>query len=555
MMRRTPAATLGLLILAQCVSAGEMRLAAPPQFSPRVERFARQEISFEIEGPVANPYDPAEVSVVCDLTTPSGARIRVPAFWYRRFDAVRNTPEDQEGWRVRLTPLEEGQYVATLGLSRRGAPVEALGQIRFTCVGSGRTGFVGARDGRLVVSTGGNFLALGANRCWGDVRRTEAYLDDLALLASHGATVVRVWLAPWWLPVERERGVYDQAACARLDAIFDEAERLGLRIILCIEQHGNLEPAGGEVARWPEHPYNASNGGPCRSVRDFFSRAEARRLFRNRLRYLAARYGYSTALLAWEIFNEVEYVPLEHGGFAWNEWLVEDWHSEMSEYLRGEDAHGHLISTSSDPSLQFRLAADGAVDLVQLHVYAEKDLPDSVVREVSRARSETRLPVIVGEFGLRGTEMSPDDVSRCLFAATLSGAAGALPWIQDERDMTRYLERIQAARQFFDDDFVRAGPVEKAEVRPRKAVPGFTSVLGLRAGGDMWLLAPRGTPLELEAAVSARGEYSVEYWNPFAGVIVRRSRVTADDAALVVPLADAGEEVALKISWLRPEDR
>ena len=66
-------------------------------------------------------------------------------------------------------------------------------------------------------------------------------------IARTGSRVLRVWLAPWWLPVERRMGRYDQAACARLDVIFEKAESLGLDVILCVEQHGNFEPAGREV--------------------------------------------------------------------------------------------------------------------------------------------------------------------------------------------------------------------------------------------------------------------------------------------------------------------
>jgi len=560
-------AWVGTLMASRGVPAAELRLVAPPQFSPVVERYGLQEISFRLEGPVANPYDPDDTSVMADLRTPSGARLRLPAFYYRRFHPFRNTPDDEAGWRLRFTPSEEGEYSAAITLSRRGGPRETLANVRFRCVASGRTGFVTARGRRLVLTTGEPFLALGANRCWGEVRRSELYLEEMALLARHGASVVRVWLAPWWLPVERERGVYDQAACARLDAIMAEAERLGLKVIICIEQHGNLEPAGGEVGLWPGHPYNAVNGGPCRTVRDFFSRAEARRLFRNRLRYLAARYGYSTALLAWELFNEVEYVPLENGGLAWNSWLVEDWHAQMARYLREADAHGHLVATSSDPALQSRLVEAGVVDVMQLHVYADADLTDRVIEEVSRACRTASVPVIVGEFGIKGGTTSPEELTRCLFGATLSGAAGALPWVQDAPDLGPYLELWTAARRFFDRSFESGGAFEESDLRlrnvPARRDGASPRLVALRGGDETWVLVLAGgqeaqpwrAGAALEVPEAAPGEYAIEYWNPHAGRIVRRRRLRVERPPLRVSFDELAGDLALKISWLRADGR
>ena len=40
---------------------------------------------------------------------------------------------------------------------------------------------------------------------------------------------------------------------------------------------------------------------------DFFTDERAKADYKNRLRYLVARYGYSTSVFAWEFFNEVCY--------------------------------------------------------------------------------------------------------------------------------------------------------------------------------------------------------------------------------------------------------
>ncbi|MCZ0212168.1 hypothetical protein OZK63_43170, partial [Streptomyces sp. UMAF16] len=54
---------------------------------------------------------------------------------------------------------------------------------------------------------------------------------------------------------------------------------------------------------WNNNPYNIANGGPCNNTWDFFSNSTAKNLFKNRMRYIIARYGYSNTIMSWELFN------------------------------------------------------------------------------------------------------------------------------------------------------------------------------------------------------------------------------------------------------------
>ena len=71
---------------------------------------------------------------------------------------------------------------------------------------------------------------------------------------------------------------------------------------------------------WYLSYYNVANGGFLSKpqglllyirfslwlfIPDFFTDERAKADYRNRLRYLVARYGYSTSVFAWEFFNEV----------------------------------------------------------------------------------------------------------------------------------------------------------------------------------------------------------------------------------------------------------
>lgn len=50
------------------------------------------------------------------------------------------------------------------------------------------------------------------------------------------------------------------------------------------------------------------NGGLLTRAQDFFTDKRAKAFFKQRLAYLAARWGYSPSVFAWEFFNEGEFV-------------------------------------------------------------------------------------------------------------------------------------------------------------------------------------------------------------------------------------------------------
>jgi hypothetical protein len=442
----TAVAIRGLLFLSICSPAAGSPAATPAsvQYRERVLQCSRQELKFQLDVESLNPYDPADIRVEAVLLLPSGQTLTVPAFYWEAWDPVLNPPEKESAWIVRFTPLEAGRYEVGIYVSRRGGLFELLAEAAFTSEPSNLSGMI-RRDGeRLLDSQGNPFMAYGVNFCWGDMRDLPAYLERMRLTAAHEFNCIRVWLCPWWLPIEEMPGLYDQNACARLDRIMQQAESLGLQVILCIEQHGNFQPEDGPGGLWPrhQHPYNIANGGPCASPREFFSDESARTLFKNRLRYIVARWGYSASLLSWELFNEVELVSLEDG-FEGNQQLIADWHREMSWFLRETDPHAHLISTSSDIPLQRLLAREGAVDVIQLHLYDQEDIARKVLDVTSQVVEEAAVPVFVGEFG-EAALSSREAIAKGMAAAFSAGAAGALPWLQDTASPVPYLEDLRS---------------------------------------------------------------------------------------------------------------
>jgi len=557
------------LQFASCIAvliAGGIRAETtdiPLTFSATVPLYGVQEVSFQLPFKTANPYDPDEIAVDGLFSMPSGRDVRVPAFFFAECDPVTGSPTGKRAWKLRFTPEEKGTHLFKVVVSRWKAPVEEIAVAGFKCTPPTQRGFVRVREGDFVTDGNERYFPFGANRCWGDPRDPYAYFEDMESLAAAGANCIRVWLVPWWLPLEAARGVFDPAASARLDAIMSKAEALGLRVILCLEQHGNFEPEGGEIGRWKSHPYNAENGGPCRTTEEFFTSAEARRLFRNKLRYLVARWGYSTSLLAWELFNEVELVPAEEGRLIEeNREAILSWHREMASFLRRCDPFDHLVATSSGTGLQRQLVADGAVDFIQLHLYvhARDELASRVHERLTSLHEKLDSPILVAEFGPVGYKGDDCSITRGIFAARMAGS-GALPWLQDLPDPAPAYLRLKAARGFFagarpwvNDLAPVAGQatLETADAnQPDQEEGRSLYVLALAGEGAAILYAhalgaTKGTAAFLIPSLTP-GNYAVAAWDPARGIVLHRWTAAADANGLALTIPDFPGEIALTI--------
>jgi hypothetical protein len=209
------------------------------------------------------------------------------------------------------------------------------------------------------------------------------------------------------------------------------AEVRGIRLIVVLLEPGMFNPS----ERWRENPYNAANGGACATPADFLTEPRARAAFKNQVRYIAARWGQSPSILAWEWMNEVNSAP----GFETERlapWLV-----EMTAHLRAHDPARHLTTISyaavdGDP----RVWMMPEIDLVQRHEYASGDpkwfattfdAGGAAIR-FKQVRELAGKPLIVGEFGANSAIERPSGAYRQgiqlrngLWASVFAGMAGS----------------------------------------------------------------------------------------------------------------------------------
>src|SRR4051794_33974662 len=83
------------------------------------------------------------------------------------------------------------------------------------------------------------------------------------------------------------------------DDLFGLLEKVGLRVLLTPYDTFFM------WIRWRQHPYNRFNGGVCASRRVWLTCPAMREAIKNRLAFASERWGGSSALFAWDIWNEV----------------------------------------------------------------------------------------------------------------------------------------------------------------------------------------------------------------------------------------------------------
>ena len=546
-----------------------------------VERYDRFETTASISPEPANPFDPAQIDVQGVFVDPAGRRWNMPGFWYqghtRALVEGREvlTPAGAPVWKVRFAPNAVGRWtwwwtVRTPAGTTRSQP-RALEVVAGDNPGFVRRAFGDSRY--LVHDDGSSFFAVGENTGWYDQRGTFAYDSWYARLAAQGANFSRLWMPSWAFGIEWDntplgdyRARLDRAW--QLDRVIREGEHRGIYTMLSLLNHGAFSTQFN--SEWASNPYNAANGGPLAEPKQFFTNATAKELFKRRLRYIVARWGYSTHVHSWELWNEVDLTD----GYA--SAAVTAWHREMRDYLRSIDPARHLVSTSFAVfAIDDRVWGQAGLDYTQYHFYSQsgalKLLPD-IARDMAtwlpdRQRRFTR-PVLFGEFGVdsRGPAetMASDPFAiglhDGLWAGALSSSFGTgMTWWWDnyiDVQPDRFYPMFGAVARFVDgvhwakERLEAASATATSSTRPLlvTGVQGPARVLlWLKNDNHQWdhpdfsAITDGVVTLRL-----APGDWCGAWWDTAAGRPRARVRVTADAGPVALPAPPFGGDIALR---------
>ena len=379
-----------------------------------VSQYSKFEASFTLPNQTGNPFDPADNDVDVTFQSAGAPPIVVPAFW------------DGDRWRVRFTPSRPGIYTLSIMRNGQAAPPADLAPTSLECVAAAAPGFVYTdphNSQGFVFADGQPYYPLGMDVAWIN-GNGPGYSTYFAKMSQAHMNWARVWMTYWdgkaleWSPDPAKnpaRGTFLLDAARQWDTIFDEAAQNGVYIQMVLQHHGQYTATTDP--NWSLNPFNAANGGFLKKPDDFFTDPEAKRLTKAKYRYIVARYGYSTHLLAFELFNEVQNIREADTHFQ----DVVDWHKEMAAYIRSIDPYHHLITTSnSDPGTPL---SQIGLDYNQIHTY-----PGDIISTFSATKTAgLATPTFYGEWGPgdQKNDMTAGFLHDGLWSSLVSPTAGA----------------------------------------------------------------------------------------------------------------------------------
>lgn len=408
-----------------------------------IPKYHRFELNIEAQTHVINRYNYDSVLIRGVFVSPSGKISKVEGFYFQRFNS--NTtgmlyPFGQPFWKLRFTPTEVGSWEYKLFISDIFG-IDSIVNQHFTCTYSNSSGFVKASPNSLFLQNdvGKTVFLVGENIAWANVPdgsdRMSYYLQQLH---NNEMNFAKLMMTPWGYQIEwGQYGLRNfaerQKQAFLVDSIFDRAEMLGIYLQLAFSIHNEFS-FGYPDEDWTSNPYNILNGGMCNQPQEFFSNIAARAAFKNRIRYIVARWGYATHLVGWELLSEAD--NFSYYSFAANQ--IAAWSGEMASFIGEKDVNKHLVSVG------FSIAKNNPsvwnhpdIGFTQIHHYEKvADIEGDAFRLMGTYAQAYNKPTLMGEFGLGHVGDSlvawdPDGVSlhNALWTSALSGSFGAVvPW-------------------------------------------------------------------------------------------------------------------------------
>jgi len=454
-----------------------------------------------------NPYNPKDITLDMVLVSPSGKPVVLPCY-FERGDTTASL------WKARFAPQEAGKYSYFFRMQNRSGQVESL-KGYFIVQPSSKPGFLHKNTlWTFKFDNGQLFRGIGENVGWEsrsfeNPKWTYDYL--LPTLSKNGANFFRTWMCYWNMPLEWQKVAstkrysntdkyFNPGAIKRMDELVHLTDSLHLYFMLTLDWHGHLMEGGG----WKNSPYNVINGGPAKTPTEFFTLRSARDKYKNKLRYVVARWGYSTSIAAFEFFNEIDNAAFNGAdSILIPHAAITQWHDEMSRYLKDIDPYGHMVTTSISHRDIMGMNSLAYIDFNQKHIYKHTEKIPGIYPDYIK---DFGKPYVVAEFGYRWEDDDPKygegfdyDYKRGLWYGLFSPTP-ILPmtwWWElfDTRSMTPYFNGVRQ----ISDEMLKAGngTFEQFVVSADRV-----ETHGVKCGGKYFIYLLNNTGEKIESPVS-----------------------------------------------------
>jgi hypothetical protein len=462
-LTKTIVITLILWFFNQILSAQVTNISL---ITPRPLLYQKAEFNIALNADWSNPYQQEDIALDLIINAPSGKTLTLPCYYDSGLSGSVSL------WKARFAPQEKGRYSYTTRLTKRGMVTRHYKTGYFTAYLSDEKGFLHVKNNWVLQFDNGEaFRGLGENIGWESRASDDSkffktlhensrynYEYMLRSLASHGGNFFRTWIAAFNLPVDWQTPVntnrysptdqyYNPGAVEKMDRLVFLCDSLHLHMMLTLGQGASGIRAGGF----------------SQTAADFFVNPKSKERYKDRLRYFIARWGYSPAIGAWELFNEVDNVQFANKNKPIIADSIVQWHDEMSRYIKKTDPYGHPVTTSISHRDLKGLNSLLAIDFNQKHIYK-----NTAGIPVAIEQYETKFgkPYVIGEYSYEWDwnknfdDFAPEmdsDFKRGLWYGLFSPTP-VLPmswWWEyfDSRKTDTYLERIRVIM----DDMLKAG--------------------------------------------------------------------------------------------------
>lgn len=403
----------------------------------KIGRFEKLELVVDLTADYDNPYDPDELDLSAEFTSPAGLTWRINGF----FDAYPQT------WKVRFSPDETGEWTYRLRVRDRQGETEG-GEGRFAVTASNHKGWVTLSDDNprfLSYRDGTGFYGVGVAYPWGI---TEHGLDQIA---AAGGNLVTYWNGNYdhagrgggknqLASVQFGIGKIDPLKARRIDELLEAFEKRDLHMNFVIWPHDSLaDNIPGWPATWQDSAFSLLG-----EAKDFYDSEEMWAYQEKMYRYIIARWGHSRALGIWDLIVEINGTD----GWAYGKQdEANDWAARIHAYFKENDPYGHPTMGSMAGNRQdFWDFGYQIFDLADRENYY--DLHYRAYAEDIRERwSRYEKPLMIGETGNVGDAAIYHDA---LWVSLASGLASAPMWW----DFSQIGDDVLAQMRAFSD-FVR----------------------------------------------------------------------------------------------------
>lgn len=564
--------TMGLLPPTPSHAAGGPSISSVTHGRGSFATYGLIELHVSLAARYRNPFDPSQIDLNAVFRAPNGTQYRVNGFYDQGFsgDNALGGPlpiraSGPPGWRIRFVAPTPGTWSYTvyvrdstrrLASSSMGSPIRV---VPGTSAGYVR---VSRHDPHyLAFDNGTSYFPVGENLAfWYHGLRDYTYwLMAPGKLGGSGANVIRLWMAPEKDSIDYSYPLGDYTSSQRyawaLDQILRLAGRNNIKVILTLVLHADLEIRPDWPWDWRHSPYNTSRGGPAQTPCDFFSNPTAIAMFERSLRYVVARWGYSTSILSWELVSETDLVQ----SYRSCRDGVLRWHRMMIDRLHALDPAHHLITTSfahmpGDP----RIWSLPGLNIVQSNHYSP-GIPGFITSDLLSLRQYGK-PAFMGEFGLSSkTPVPGSDISGWYihlgeWAGLMAGGAGSgLNWYwQAYVDHYNTYWAYRAVPRFVAGlSLDRAGFQPSPPVVQSTTGGGAAQVYTLRGRtlSLVWVLHTGGPRLRGAVSIPAMSARParVQWWDTVRGVPLKTVTVSPRGGSLQLPLPGSAPDYAARV--------